>query len=77
MNDPEGHRSGDERIKELLSERLREDPEIHTGEVALTVQGGKITLEGLVDSLETRNVVAEIADQFGAGDVQNNLRVQK
>ena len=74
---PKGYQRSDERIKELLSERLREDPEIDPSEVTITVQGGKITLEGTVDSRQAKNAIEEAADQFGASDVQNNLRVQR
>jgi hypothetical protein len=74
---PKGYQRSDERIKELLCERLREDPEIDPSEVTITVQGGKITLEGTVDSRQTKHAIEEAADQFGAADVQNNLRVQR
>lgn len=74
---PKGYQRSDERIKEMLCERLREDPEIDPGDVTISVQGGKITLEGTVDSRQTKNAIEEVAEQCGAGDVQNNLRVQK
>ena len=74
---PKGYQRSDERTKELLCERLRDDPEIDPSEVTITVQGGKITLEGTVDSRQTKNAIEEIADQFGTQDVQNNLRIQR
>jgi len=74
---PKGYQRSDERIKELISERLREDPEIDPSEVTISVQGGKITLEGTVDSRQTKNAIEEIAEQFGSQDIQNNLRVQR
>ena len=37
----------------------------------------KITLEGTVDSRQTKNAIEEIAEQFGNQDVQNNLRIQR
>jgi hypothetical protein len=43
----------------------------------VNVQGGKITLEGTVDSRRTKNAIEDVAEQIGAQDVQNNLRVQK
>ena len=54
-----------------------EAPEIDPSEVSITVQGGKITLEGTVDSRQTKNAIEEAAEQFGVSDVQNNLRVQR
>ena len=74
---PKGYQRSDERTKELLCERLREDPHIDPSEVTITVQGGKITLEGTVDSRQTKNAIEEVAEQFGTQDVQNNLRIQK
>jgi osmotically-inducible protein OsmY len=70
------YQRSDDRTKELLCERLREDPHIDPSEVTITVQGGKITLEGTVDSRQTKNAIEDIAEQFGTQDVQNNLRVQ-
>jgi osmotically-inducible protein OsmY len=74
---PKGYQRSDERTKELLCERLREDPHIDPSEVTITVQGGKITLEGTVDSRQTKNAIEEVAEQFGTQDVQNNLRIQR
>jgi len=74
---PKGYQRSDERIKEMLCERLSEDPEIDPSDVTITVTGGKITLEGTVDSRKTKNAIEDIADQCGVQDVQNNLRVQR
>lgn len=74
---PKGYQRSDERLKELISERLREDPHIDPSEVTVSVQGGKITLDGTVDSRQAKNAIEDIAEQFGVEEVQNNLRVQK
>jgi osmotically-inducible protein OsmY len=74
---PKGYQRSDERIKEMISERLHDDPEIDASEVSITVQGGKVTLDGTVDSRHCKNAIEDIAEQFGVQDVQNNLRVQK
>ena len=74
---PKGYQRSDERIKEMVCERLRDDPSIDPSDVSITVQGGKITLEGTVDSRQTKNSIEEIAEQFGSQEVQNNLRVQR
>ena len=74
---PKGYQRTDERIKELICERLRDDPEIDPSEVSISVQGGKVTLEGTVDSRQAKNSIEDIAEQFGVQEVQNNLRVQK
>ena len=74
---PKNYQRSDERMKEMLCERLHDDPEIDASEVTVTVQGGKITLEGTVDSRRTKNAIEDVAEQLGPQDVQNNLRVQK
>jgi osmotically-inducible protein OsmY len=74
---PKNFQRSDERIKELLCERLHDDPHIDASEITVTVQGGRITLEGTVDSRRTKNAVEDVAEQCGVQDVQNNLRVQR
>ena len=74
---PKGYQRSDERLKEMICERLRDDPEIDPSEVTITVQGGKVTLEGTVDSRHAKNAIEDVAEQFGVQDVQNNLRVQR
>ena len=74
---PKGFQRSDDRIKELICERLSEDPEIDPSDVTVTVSGGRVTLEGTVDSRRTKNAIEDIAEQFGVQDVQNNLRTQR
>jgi len=74
---PKGYQRSDDRIKELICERLSDDPEIDASEIAVSVQGGKVTLEGSVDSRRTKNAAEDIAEQFGSQEVQNNLRVNR
>ncbi len=74
---PKGYQRTDERLKELICERLRDDPEIDPSEVTITVQGGKVTLEGMVESRHAKNAIEDVAEQFGVQEVQNNLRVQR
>lgn len=74
---PKGYQRSDERLKEMICERLRDDPEIDPSEVTINVQGGKVTLEGTVDSRHAKNAIEDAAEQFGVQEVQNNLRVQR
>jgi osmotically-inducible protein OsmY len=74
---PKGYQRSDERLKEMICERLREDPDIDASEVSINVQGGRVTLDGTVDSRHAKNMVEDVAEQFGVSDVQNNLRVQR
>jgi osmotically-inducible protein OsmY len=74
---PKNYQRSDERVKEMLCERLHDDPDIDASEVTISVQGGRITLDGTVDSRRTKNAIEDVAEQIGSQDVQNNLRVQK
>ena len=74
---PKGYQRTDDRLKELICERLRDDPEIDPSEVTINVSGSRVTLDGSVDSRRTKNAIEDIVEQFDVSDVQNNLRVTK
>jgi hypothetical protein len=74
---PKGYQRTDERLRELICERLSEDPEIDPGDVSITVASSRVTLEGSVDSRRTKNAIEDIVEQFDVSDVQNNLRVSR
>ncbi len=74
---PKGYQRSDERLQEMISERLREDPDIDASDITVTVQGDRVTLDGTVDSRRTKNLAEDVAEQLGVHDVQNNLRVQR
>jgi len=74
---PKGYQRTDERIKEMISERLSDDHDIDATEITVTVQGGKVTLEGTVDSRRAKNAAEDIVEQCGCQEVQNNLRVSR
>ena len=74
---PKGYQRSDDRLKEMICERLREDPHIDASEVSVGVQNGRVTFDGTVDSRHTKNLIEDVAEQFGCEDVQNNLRVQR
>lgn len=74
---PKGYQRSDERLQEMICERLSEDPDIDASEISVSVQGGRVTIEGTVDSRRTKNLAEDVAEQLGVNDVQNNLRVQR
>jgi hypothetical protein len=74
---PKGYQRSDERLKEIISERLRDDPHVDASEITVNVSSGKVTLEGTVDSREAKNAAEDIVEHCGCEDVQNNLRVQR
>jgi osmotically-inducible protein OsmY len=74
---PKNYQRSDERIAEMLCERLRDDPDIDASDISVSVQGGRVTLTGTVDSRLTKNAVEDLAEQSGTADVQNELRVRR
>lgn len=74
---PKGYQRSDDRVKEMICERLRDDPHIDASEITVNVSAGKVTLEGTVDSRHAKNAAEDIVEQCGCEDVQNNLRVQR
>jgi osmotically-inducible protein OsmY len=74
---PKGYQRSDDRLRELICERLMEDGRIDASEVEIEVQGGRVTLNGSVDSRMAKYQIEDVIEQFGVDDVQNNLRVSR
>jgi osmotically-inducible protein OsmY len=72
---PKGYERSDERLKELVCERLTDDDSIDASDVSVEVQDGRVTLEGTVESRRAKYDVEECAAQCGAQDIVNNLRI--
>jgi hypothetical protein len=73
---PKGYRRSDERIREDVSERLEDHPDINAAEIEVTVKDGEVTLTGNVDNrLSKRLAEDEAAHCRGVKDVHNNIRV--
>jgi osmotically-inducible protein OsmY len=66
----------DERLRELIRERLTEDPEIDADDVTLEVQAGTVTLQGSVPSERSRDVIEQCVENCGARAVNNQLRIR-
>jgi len=74
---PKGYTRSDDRLQELISERLMEDPSIDASDVTVSVSGQTVTLDGTVDSRRTKYEVEECAEHCGAADVINNLKISR
>jgi len=73
---PKGYQRSDERVKELLSERLTDDDDIDASEISIEVKNGEATLTGTVGSREEKRAAEELAERSpGVREVQNHLRV--
>lgn len=74
---PKGYVRSDERIRELISERLAEHDAIDATDIDVVVSNGEVTLTGTIDSRRNKRLAEDVADSvLGVRDVHNQLRVQ-
>lgn len=75
---PKNYQRSDERLRELISDRLIEDPHIDSSEVSVEVKDGEVTLTGTVDDRRTKYQIEELVEQIhGVRDVDNRVRVKR
>jgi osmotically-inducible protein OsmY len=73
---PKGYQRSDDRIREDVSDRLTEHPDIDASEIEVNVSGGVVTLAGEVDSRWGKRLAEDIAEGVGGvRDVMNHLSV--
>src|SRR5262245_37036860 len=67
----------DERIKEDISEEMTRDENLDASEIELQVQGGEVTLSGVVTSRQAKRMAEDLAECVsGVNAVHNQLRVK-
>jgi osmotically-inducible protein OsmY len=75
---PKDYKRSDARIHEDVNDRLTDDPVLDASDIAVTVSGGEVTLNGTVTSRFAKRRAEDCADAVsGVGHVQNNLRVNQ
>jgi hypothetical protein len=74
---PRGYQRSDERLREMICERLMEDGKLDASDVEVDVKDGRVTLDGCVDSRMAKYQIEDMIEQIGVDDVQNNLRVSR
>ena len=75
---PKGYRRSDERIAEVVHERLTEDPWLDAVDIEVAVKDGEVTLSGTVPDRQARRRAEELVESIsGVGHVQNNLRFDR
>ena len=73
---PADYVRSDDRIREDVNDRLTEDYWLDASRIGVTVSGGEVTLDGVVDGKRAKRHAEDIADDVtGVKHVQNNLRV--
>ena len=74
---PKNYARSDERIREMVCERLVEDPGVDVSEVSINVKDGCVELEGTVPSRQMRHRIEDVVDEcWGVQDIENRIRVQ-
>lgn len=75
---PKGYQRSDERLREDVCDRLSDHGEIDASDIDVKVSQGEVTLEGTVDSWQTKRRAEDLAEEVsGVKDVMNRLRVRR
>jgi osmotically-inducible protein OsmY len=75
---PKGYERSDERLREMVCERLTDDPSIDASEISIEVTNKVVKLTGSVDDRRTKYLVEDVIEQVGGvRDIDNQLRVQQ
>ncbi len=73
---PKGYKRSDERIKEDVSDRLMEHPDLDASDIEVKVSKGEVTLSGTVASRWAKRLAEDLAEACsGVREVMNQLRV--
>jgi osmotically-inducible protein OsmY len=74
---PKGYTRSDDRLKEVICEKLTDDPMIDASEINIEVTGQVVKLTGTVDDRSTKYEVEELVERCGGvKDIDNQLRVR-
>jgi osmotically-inducible protein OsmY len=71
-------RRPDESLAQEIREILTKDPELEVTEMAVEVEGGAVTISGVVDDSDARLLAEELVESLsGVREVHNRLRVER
>jgi hypothetical protein len=74
---PKGYTRSDDRLKEVICEKLTDDPMIDASEISIEVTGQIVKLTGTVDDRSTKYEIEELVERCGGvKDIDNQLRVR-
>ena len=73
---PRGYTRSDERLLEMICERLTDDPRIDARDIEVQVKQQVVTLRGTVDDRRTKYAVEELVEDAGARDIENQLKLR-
>ena len=73
---PKGFVRSDDRVREIVCERLEDDDSIDASGIEVSVNSGEVTLQGTVDDRQTKRMVEDLIESLpGVRDVHNQLRI--
>jgi osmotically-inducible protein OsmY len=74
---PKNYARSDERISELVCERLVQEQSVDVSDVSVEVTNGRVTLDGTVPDRQTRHLIEDVVDGcWGVQDIENRIQVQ-
>jgi osmotically-inducible protein OsmY len=75
---PKGYERSDERLKEIICERLTDDPNIDASDITIEVNNKVVKLTGTVEDRRVKYLIEDVIEQAGGvRDIDNQLRVQQ
>jgi osmotically-inducible protein OsmY len=75
---PRGRRRSDESLAEEIREILTADPELEATDIEVEVEGGAVTLRGLVVDSDARLLAEELVETLpGVREVHNRLKADR
>lgn len=75
---PRNYTRSDERIREIICERLTDDAYVDASDVTVEVKNGEVTLSGSVRDRRMKHRIEDIADDCVRGkDIHNQVRVTR
>lgn len=73
---PKGYQRSDERLKEVICERLTEAPDIDASDITIRCKDGIVILEGSIADRRMKHRVEDLVDDcYGVKDIENHIRV--
>lgn len=74
---PKNYARSDERLRELICERLLQEQMVDVSNVSVEVKDGCVTLEGTVPERQMRHVIEDTVDCcWGVQDIENHIGIQ-
>lgn len=75
---PKGYERSDERLREMICERLTDDPRVDASDVQVEVQDKIVKLTGFVSDRRSKYEIEDVVEHCGGvKDIDNQLRVRK